>query len=71
MDFGLTISYDKNTDMVKIMLEPNEHQCSTNILTIPRDFYKPFISLLLATGQQMQRDNIDVGFEINSGDKYE
>lgn len=65
MDLNLTISYNSQNDTVEIMFGNN----ASNHIVIPREFYKPFISILLATGKQMQGDGIDVGFMIDGGDK--
>lgn len=65
MDLNLTIAYDSKTDTVGIMFGNN----ASNNIVIPREFYKPFISILLATGKQMQDDGIDVGLIVDGGDE--
>lgn len=70
MDFDLTVSYNKETDMIEIIFEPqNDIKNIPNQIVLQRVLYKPFISLLLATGQQMQKDKIDVGFDIEDGEE--
>lgn len=70
MDFDLTVSYNKETDMIEIIFEPqNDIKNIQNQIVLQRVLYKPFISLLLATGQQMQKDKIDVGFDIEDGEE--
>lgn len=67
MDFNLTVSYDSKNDTVEIMFDNGNN--TSNRIVIPRAFYKPFVSILLATGKQMQNDGIDVGFIVDGGDK--
>lgn len=66
MDLNLTISYDSKGDTVKIMFGDDS---KLNCIVIPREFYVPFISILLTTGKQMQDDGIDIGLMMDGGDK--
>lgn len=69
MKFNLQITFNPTNDLIDIILHSNGIDNNTsNHLVIPRSYYKAFVSALLATGQQMQTDNIDVGFTDEDGE---
>ena len=68
MELNLQVTFNPTNDSIDITLNNNNNENTKNHIVVPRKYYKSFTSALLATGQKMQADNIDVGFIDESGE---